>query len=430
MTLLWAMVAAWWRRAVRSAAARRALRARALATLGLALAILAPLALVVPPSGLRAATTLGAGGGMRFETGGGGGVVELPGTRKRVPLRTSSGFLNARVPFRFVFPRDHAAHFGFQSEWWYFTGHVRAPDGRRFGYELTFFRYGLRAGDPAPLHGQSAWRGNQVFPVHLALTDEAGKTFVYDERFAREALGMGHASDRALDVAVERWTLRGSGPFVLRAASERFGLALVQVAEKGTAVHGQGGVSLKAACATCASHYYSLTRLRTTGTLRYRGATLRVAGVSWMDHEFGSAELQRDQAGWDWFSLQLDDRREIMSYRLRNKDGSLTAESSGSLIDPRGAVRYLGREAVAVAPTGAWTSPHTGAVYPSGWRFRVPSAGLDATLVPVVLDQELVATAGGVSYWEGAVEVRDTASGRSLGVGYVELTGYAGAIAF
>jgi predicted secreted hydrolase len=147
-----------------------------------------------------------------------------------------------------------------------------------------------------------------------------------------------------------------------------------------------------------------------------------------MDHEFGSEELQRDQAGWDWFSLQLDDRREIMSYRLRKKDGSLTAESSGSLVDARGQVRYLARDAVAVVATGAWTSPHTRAVYPSGWRFRVPSARVDVVLVPTVADQELVGTSGGISYWEGAVDVREFGTGRRLGVGYVELTGYAGAI--
>jgi len=147
-----------------------------------------------------------------------------------------------------------------------------------------------------------------------------------------------------------------------------------------------------------------------------------------MDHEFGSDELQRDQAGWDWFSLQLDDRREIMSYRLRMKDGSAAAESSGSLVDARGSVRYLAREDVVVDRVGSWTSPHTGGVYPSGWRVRVPAGRVDVTLSPVLLDQELVGMAGGISYWEGAVDVRDTGTGRALGVGYVELTGYAGAI--
>jgi predicted secreted hydrolase len=403
------------RRALRCWAARHAHPARAVATLGLALAILAPLALVVPRNEVHAAPP--------------GTVRKMTVTAERsVPVRTSLGFLNARVPWRFAFPRDHAAHFGFQSEWWYFTGHLVGDDGRRFGYELTFFRYGLRAGDPRPRNGQSSWRGNQVYPVHLALTDERGQRFVYDERFAREALGMGRASGRALDVEAGKWTLRGSSPFVLRADSENVGLSLVNVAEKSPAVHGLGGVSLKGPCDTCASHYYSVTRLRTSGTLRYHGRVMRVVGVSWMDHEFGSAELQADQAGWDWFSIQLDDRREIMSYRLRMKDGSLTAESSGSLVDARGAVRYLARDAVVVEAVGSWASPRTGGVYPSGWRVRVPSARVDVMLVPVVLDQELANTAGGISYWEGAVDVRDTASRRRLGVGYVELTGYAGPV--
>jgi predicted secreted hydrolase len=328
-----------------------------------------------------------------------------------------------------VFPRDHGAHAAFSSEWWYYTGHLRAADGRRFGYELTFFRYGVAPGDPAPRAGESRWRGNQLFPAHLALTDEAGRRFVYTSRFAREALGMGRAAAGRLDVRVGGWWLRDDrGAFRMHAASDAVGLDLVDVAEKPPEVHGHDWVSLKAACATCASHYYSMTRLRTSGWLNYRGERLRVDGLSWMDHEFGSDELQPDQAGWDWFSLQLDDRREIMDYRLREKSGALTPESSGSLVDPRGAVRYLTREQVVVDATGTWTSPHTHGIYPSGWRMRVPSAGLDLTLVPVLADQELADVAGGVSYWEGAVDVRETASGKHRGVGYVELTGYAGAL--
>jgi predicted secreted hydrolase len=146
-----------------------------------------------------------------------------------------------------------------------------------------------------------------------------------------------------------------------------------------------------------------------------------------MDHEFGSDELQSNQAGWDWFSIQLDDRREVMLYRLRQKDGAVTPQSSGSVVDPHGNVSYVPRAGFTIAPIGTWTSPVTHATYPSGWRVRVPAANLDLTLVPTVKDQEL-ADPSGVSYWEGAVDVRNTANGKNLGVGYVELTGYAGAI--
>jgi predicted secreted hydrolase len=337
-------------------------------------------------------------------------------------------FLSANSPWHFRFPQDHAAHDRFASEWWYFTGHVRAKDGRRFGYELTFFRLGLRPGDVRPGRGQSQWRGNELYPAHFALTDEAGKTFVHYERFGREALGAGFASTTRLDVRDEGWTLTGPSPFRLHASVDGKAIDFVLTAEKPAAVHGHDGISKKGPCATCASHYYSMTRLRTDGLLTYGGARLTVDGISWMDHEFGSDELQADQVGWDWFSIQLDDRRELMLYLLRRRDGSVSAESSGSLIDAGGRVTYLARGAFVVGATGVWKSPHTGGVYPSGWRVRVASAGVDVLLAPVLLDQELANTVGGVSYWEGAVDARDAASGRALGVGYVELTGYAGAV--
>lgn len=347
------------------------------------------------------------------------------------PRRTPHGYLNARVPWSFAFPRDHAAHAGFQSEWWYYTGHLRAADGRRFGYELTFFRYALRpGGDPPPAAGRSRWRSSYVYPAHFALTDVEGKRFVFDQRFARGALGLGRASERTLDVAAGGWWLRGSSPFHMHATSASVGtLDLSQTAEKPPIAHGRDGVSLKAACATCASHYYSMTRLRTTGTLVYGGMRLKVTGLSWMDHEFGSDELQRDVVGWDWFSIQLDDRRELMDYRLRRAGGTIVPESSGTLVDPAGRPRTLPLSGIETAALGSWRSSRTGAVYPSGWRVRVPSARLDLTLVPVLRDQELANTAGGVSYWEGAVDVSDTGTGRPLGRGYVELTGYARAIA-
>jgi predicted secreted hydrolase len=348
------------------------------------------------------------------------------------------GFETAQAPYTFAWPRDHAAHDAYQTEWWYYTGHVVTRTGRRFGYELTFFRIGLRPGDPRPLADQSRWRGNELFPAHFALTDEAGKTFFHVERFAREAIGMGGASNERLDVHALDWTLHGEP--VGRPDFERMAMHasaqtaqgtnaidFVQMPEKKPAVHGIGGVSRKSECASCASHYYSYTRLHTTGTLVFHGERFPIDGLSWMDHEYGSSELEPNQAGWDWFSIQLADKREVMLYRLRQKDGSVTPESSGSLVSPDGSVRYLPRDAFTTQATGTWTSPHTGGTYPSGWHLRVPAADLDLTLEPTVLDQELADTSSGVSYWEGAVDVRD-ARGTIVGVGYVELTGYAGTV--
>ena len=342
-------------------------------------------------------------------------------------MTAGGGFESAGRPFAFAFPRDHAAHYGYQTEWWYYTGHLTSGDGRRFGYELTFFRIGLRPGDPRPKAGQSRWRGNQMYAAHFALTDERGAQFVHYERLVREALGAGSSSAKRLDVHVGDWGLSGTQPFRMHAGADGNAIAFEEFSEKPPAIHGHDGISRKAGCATCASHYYSMTRLRTAGTLTFGGRPLQVAGISWMDHEFGSAELQPNQAGWDWFSLQLADRRELMLYRLRQKDGSVTPQSSGSLVDPQGHVTYLPLSGFSTDATGSWRSPRTSATYPSGWRVHVPSANIDVVLRPILADQEL-SDPGGVSYWEGAVDVIDPVSRRPIGAGYVELTGYAGSI--
>jgi predicted secreted hydrolase len=316
---------------------------------------------------------------------------------------------------------------------------LRASSGRRFGYELTFFRIGLKPGDPQPKPGLSRWRGHELFPAHFAITDIDGQTFFHEQRMAREALGMGSAATQRLEVKSGPWEVRGTPlgltgmeRMTLHASVEgergKEALELTQVPLKVPAVHGEGGVSRKAACASCTSHYYSFSRLQTAGTLVFDGRRYAVSGTSWMDHEFGSGELQRDQAGWDWFSIQLDDGRELMLYRLRQKNGSVTPQSSGSLVTRDGGVRHLPLSAFTLDADARWTSPHTGAEYPSAWHVRVPSAGIDLELRPAVADQEL-ADPSGTSYWEGAVDAFDAARpARRLGAGYVELTGYASPI--
>jgi predicted secreted hydrolase len=369
-------------------------------------------------------------------------VTALLGRQTGVLGAAQDGFQSAGRPYAFSFPRDHAAHPSYQSEWWYYTGHLVTRGGRRFGYELTFFRVGMRPGDPAPLPGQSRWRGTQLYPAHFAITDEAGKVFFHTERFAREALGMGAAASNRLAVKVLDWRVSGKtlgDPRIeemtlhAREAGAPGGAAaldLVQTPLKPPAIHGRDGVSKKGPCASCASHYYSYTRLRSRGTLSFGGAHFAVDGISWMDHEFGSSELQSDQTGWDWYSVQLDDGRELMLYVLRRTGGRTTAESSGSLIDRDGRVEYLPLDAFSAVATGRWKSPHTGATYPSGWQVRVPRAGIDIVLTPVLADQELALSGGGVSYWEGAVDVTTPDQpARRIGVGYVELTGYAGTVA-
>ncbi|MDQ2865751.1 MAG: carotenoid 1,2-hydratase [Candidatus Eremiobacteraeota bacterium] len=337
-------------------------------------------------------------------------------------------FSIATSPYAFMFPRDHFAHDDYRTEWWYFTGHLRAPGGHRFGYELTFFRIGLEPRAPAWSRGESKWYAYQLYPAHFAISDVGGGEFVHYETIARDALGQGSASESSLDVRAGGWTLTGT-PAVqtamhLRASHGDDALDLTVRPQKPPAIHGVGGISRKGPCASCASHYYSFSRLITRGTLTRGGVRYSVSGISWMDHEFGSDELQADQSGWDWFSMQLNDGRDLMLYRLRRKDGHTTPQSSGSLIDRNGNVVHLPLRAFSISQDGRWVSPHTGAAYPSGWHIRVAGIGVELVLVPELLDQELVDSQG-TTYWEGDVDVRDAATGKSIGAGYVELTGYA-----
>lgn len=337
-------------------------------------------------------------------------------------------FRMATAPYVYSFPRDHAAHDAYRTEWWYFTGHLKDAKGRRFGYELTFFRVGLEPRAPHWTAGQSKWYAYQLYPAHFAISDVAGKSFVYHETLARDALGQGFASASALNVRANGWSLTGSAQLRpemrLQASSGSDTLDLVLQSKKPPAIHGAGGISRKGSCASCASHYYSFTRLATRGTLVKDRTAYSVDGDSWMDHEFGSDELQPDQSGWDWFAIQLRDGRELMLYRLRQRDGTTTPQSSGSWIDANGKVTYVPLRDFAIESTAQWKSPHTGALYPGAWRITGKAVPQSLDIVPLLADQEL-ADPGGTTYWEGDADVRDAKTGVVVGAAYVELTGYA-----
>jgi len=340
--------------------------------------------------------------------------------------RNADGFLLAVPPYQFRFPADHASHPGHQIEWWYYTGHL-AAGARRFGFEMTFFRVGLpRLGERA-----SAWASRDLVFLHLALTDERGRRFLSHDAAHRAALGIAGADSSRYRVWLddsEAWLAPDGVTHRLVGRAPQFALDLALAPSKPPVIHGTGGVSQKTPGEGNASHYYSLTRLEVSGSLVLTGDSLAVRGQAWMDHEFASNRLSATHRGWDWFSVQLDDGRELMLYQLRRADGSVEPLSHGSLVARDGSMRALTARDFRVTPTGSWNSPRTGARYPMGWRLEVPSERLQLTLSPTLEDQELVAnTMGGIVYWEGSVRVRGTSAGTPVtGLGYTELTGYTG----
>jgi predicted secreted hydrolase len=361
------------------------------------------------------------------------GVPAFPGpTSTATPTPT---WRPADPAHRWEFPRDHHAHPGYRNEWWYLTGTLVA-DGdpaRRFGYQLTFFRVGLL---PEPPGLDSAWVASDAVMGHLAVTDVATGAHVFSEVIWRAVPLLGGfpaepdpilAWARAPPGTAGRWTLAlEGGAFRLSARDDVRGVALDLAARptKPVALQGPNGLSLKSADGRHASLYLSLTRLATQGTLSIGGQVFHVRGESWMDEERGSSQLAPDQVGWDWWSLRLSDGRDLMLYALRRGDGSASWRT-GTLVERDGSVRLLAPEAFSIRATGSWTSPASGAIYPSGWIVEVVGEGIRLEVAPEVRAAEnRSALLPDLSYWEGPVRLVG-AGGAPAGEGYVELTGYA-----
>jgi len=331
----------------------------------------------------------------------------------------AEAFRLALPGYEFSFPRDHGAHSEYRTEWWYYTGHLRTASGKRYGFEVTFFRVGIERGPKA-----TQWDLRHVMPAHFAITDVDGKTFRYYEKLNRASPYTADAAEGRLDVFNEAWrlTTNADGSWRLVAAEGKDSIDLTLRSRKAPAVHGENGISVKAQGAGFASHYYSMTRLEVTGTVNGQ----RCTGQAWMDHEFGSSALRESQQGWDWFSIQLDNDTEVMLYVIRKTDGTPDVTSSGSLITSEGRVIHIRREQMRITPLARWNSKKSGATYPMGWRIELPTFGVRLTLQPLLREQELI-TGGstGVTYWEGAVGVDGSFGGVAVrGEGYVEMTGY------
>ncbi len=340
-------------------------------------------------------------------------------------------------------PRDDGPHARL-TEWWYYTGHLAAADGRTFGFEYVIFR-AERGGFPV------SWAS------HLAVTDEQGGRFLYAQRSeigpqvdrsprdaGDEPTGFtlaltGFDPARPATAANPSWTMDGGGgrdrlaaalsPDEAAASGDPAGIGLSLGLEPGPGPTLHGGDGWIEFGPAGGSYYYSRTRMPAAGTITLDGKAIDVRGSAWFDHQWGDF-IAVGGGGWDWFAVNLDDGSDLTLSLVRALDGSRSLVY-GTLVLPDGAARQVPGSAISVSATGSWTSPRTGATYPAGWRARIDAGDrhLDLVLVPTVADQELDTRATtGVVYWEGSQRVTGTRDGRPVtGHGYVELTGYAAA---
>ncbi len=346
-------------------------------------------------------------------------------------MLTSSDWRAATPSYDWSFPRDHWAHDDYRTEWWYFTGPRESALGpkKEFAYQFTFFRVGL-------LHDESTldsnWAATHLVMGHAAVIDlTTGRRFFSEVRYREVPFLAGFAQFPERQIGwcrgpagtKELWTLdwNGSGfDFSANDGDQNVGFRLSTKASKPLVLHGPNGFSQKSEEPGSASQYYSFTRLETVGELKVAGVETQVRGTSWMDKEFSSSHLRKNQIGWDWFSLSLEDGRDFMLYLMRDEDGTVDF-ASGTVVYDNGTTRFLKEEDFTVEPLQFWTSSETRARYPIRWKVAIPSEGVEFDIRPLYENQENKSRLpGGVHYWEGSVLIEGMIEGR----GFVELTGY------
>jgi len=340
-------------------------------------------------------------------------------------------FARAQGGYTWSFPSDHGHHPHYQTEWWYYTGQLYAEnqepfrDKPQYGFQLTFFRR------TESLTSDAA----SEYMAHAAITDiAAGQTF-FSSRIGGGALGIATTSSDSLAAASGDWTVEPIGEnltlrFTLPSAAQQKPVALHILAAKLPPLwlQGDNGVSRKASCDGCASMYYSMPRIDVQARVVSGGAQRDLRGIAWMDHEFMTNSLGKSQVGWDWFGLMLKDGRSLMLFQLRNESGGKDFSSGG--IRSGEVIRALRENEFELAPLEYWRSPITGAKYPTAWRVKVPTEGIDVVIKARVERCEIGSSSygsagdkGSVRYWEGPVAAADESA-----IGYLEMTGYGGTI--
>ena len=329
--------------------------------------------------------------------------------------------------WKYDFPADHGSHPEFKTEWWYFTGNLRAEDGSELGYQLTFFRQGVIP--PERDLPDSEFLQRDVKFAHFALSDISKSQFYHFQELSRGAFGQAGFDNGARLAWINDWVCERTGlhSFRLRASSAGLKMDLSLESPREPVIHGHDGVSQKSIGDGRASHYYSLTRMKTSGIVEVHGKSYAVNGLTWFDHEWATNQLAENQTGWDWFSLQFQDGSDLMLFQIRMKQGGRDPYSAGTFVDATGKSTEVSNSDFQLEPIEWWSSSDSKARYPVAWKILIPKLSLDCIVRARFPNQELAANP--FSYWEGAVAVSGARNGSAVsGKGYLEMTGYAGRI--
>ena len=330
--------------------------------------------------------------------------------------------------FAFSFPRDHGAHPSYETEWWYYTGQLYQKgaepfrDPPAYGFQLTFFRRASSIGSGL----------TQDYMSHAAITDIKGGRTLFSARTGGGALGLANVStsnlmawsgDWSADLIGEQHLLRYALPIGGENGprADTLFVRLLATPSSGIWLQGEDGFSRKGKCPSCASIYYSLPAMKIEGALNRENKLEPISGIGWMDHEFMSNSMEKDQQGWDWAGLMFRDGRRLTVFQMRSTSGGVDFRGGSIRVGERSI--SLKNEDFSMTPTKMWRSPSSQIEYPISWRVQVPGHGIDIEVGARVAACE-VGSSGEKdlpTYWEGPVASADESV-----LGYLEMTGYAG----
>jgi predicted secreted hydrolase len=334
------------------------------------------------------------------------------------------------------FPRDHGAHPLYRTEWWYVTGwlDVKNKPEQSLGFQVTFFR--SRTQHPA--ENPSRFAPTQLLIAHAAIAAPKNGLLIHEELATRALAPIATFSETDCKLAIKQhgheWLLEraanpGSGSqnqyrIAIKTAQLKIDLSLST--DQAPWLQGQNGFSQKGPLAKQSSYYYSRPQLITEGKVSFakQEQALEVRGTSWFDHEWSSEILAEGAIGWDWLGLNMLDGSALTIFRIRGSNtekSGLDIHHYAAWRSPKGEVKNSTPRFEALR---RWTSKRTGATYPVSWHIALGDTKL--LIEPLMDDQELDGRRStGTVYWEGAVTVKDiSSSGKLIGRGYLELTGY------
>ena len=309
----------------------------------------------------------------------------------------------------FQFPKDHGAHEEFRNEWWYLTSILRTAEGRVFGTQFTLFRQALTPNSS----NENPWQTGQIYLAHFAVSDIQSREHRSFERMARGHKRIAGVIAQPFRLYMDDWVLKSVGeqfdPLHLQVREQAFEVKLELSPTKPIVLHGNQGWSRKGP--ENATYYYSIPRLASVGTITTPEGEFAVKGNSWLDREWMSALLSDDHLGWVWFSLQLEDGRDIVLFRLRNKTPEKQEHGVGLVIAADGSTYQLDESDWSAEPSRYWKG------WPIAWDVTLEKRNY---MVRPLFDDQLMQTT--IRYWEGVVLVME--GDETIGEGYLELTGY------